>query len=86
MISTETIGQLSSLKQQNPKFLKELSRSRFLRLKDPACSNNINELPTKALKQVITPTVFQYDQQACNMILNRIEEDEIASEYRDHLK
>ena len=60
-------------------------------MKDPARARNtngcfpVNELPVKALKSIITPSILKKDQEACLQIIDKLHADEISAEYREQL-
>lgn len=64
-IKESGIEKLTDLYEQDPDLLRELSQKRSLKFKDPSRSTSeflsLNELPRKAVKQVITPSILKKD-------------------------
>jgi hypothetical protein len=59
-----SVKKLTSLIETDNKLFNELAKKRSLKFKDPAkrpLASSVNELPTKYVKQVITPKVMQGD-------------------------
>lgn len=56
----------------NPTLVRELSQKRSLKIKDPQCYDNINELPKKALKNCLTAVILKGDQEAVTNIIQKI--------------
>lgn len=63
-ILKEKAEQVASLLNCDPTIERELSLKRSLRCKDPKTYSDINELPTKALKNCISEVILKGDQQA----------------------
>lgn len=78
-IKESGVEKFANLAEQDPELLKELSRKRSLKFKDPSRSqsqaNPLNEMPRKAVKQVVTPAILKKDQEACKTIIDRIQGD-----------
>jgi hypothetical protein len=62
------------MEKSDPELFRELSQKRSLKVKDPAkqvlgSSISIDQLPAKAVKQIITPSILHKDKQACQDIV-----------------
>lgn len=78
MASVERVSDLE------PSVVSVMSRKRSLRVKDPT-SACLNQQPKKAVSNVVTALVLKQDEQACKNIIERIQADQIADEYRKEL-
>lgn len=80
-----------ALESEDPVLVQQLAQKRSLKVKDPARARNlngcfpVNELPVKALKSIITPSILKKDQEACLQIIDKLHADEISAEYREQL-